>query len=146
MSLKFIWLVLSAGGVVAAPVVLTGYLPEIGPAPLRFRAPKLVAAAAVVLPPLRMNDLVATNSPVPEVTAPPPLAASEPLGPFLPANSVSTNPVPPIEVLPIVPTQTIAPQMLLEFFRDPGTNGAGVVPGGVFLPPTPSSSATYRSK
>lgn len=144
-----------------------GYLPTVGPAPVRFETPAPPAPVTVALPPLIFieprpltdtNETVASASPAaatepgaaPTETATSPPAETtvlvSPLGP-LESIGVTTNPL-----APPVDTEVIAPQMLLKFFMRPaGTNSAGVsifAPVG-FVPPQPlappSSSATFQT-
>jgi len=146
-----------------------GYLPTVGPAPVRFETPAPPAPVTVAFPPLVFieprpltdtNETVAPASPaesVPnlpgaaptEVTPPPPAEVTifvSPLGPLEPTGVATNSLAAPAE------TEVIAPQMLLKYFMRPaGTNSAGVsifAPVG-FVPPQPlappSSSATFQT-
>lgn len=128
------------------------YLATIGPAPLRFQKPALVASLA--LPPLLMHDPV---PPPPEVvpTKPAPVAANPPPAAEAP---VSAPALPPPALLPPATSDTnappiLSPQMLLHFFNQwSGTNRAPtttIVTPVEFTPPRPfappSSTSTYLS-
>jgi hypothetical protein len=148
-----------------------GYLPTVGPAPVRFETPAPPAPVMVALPPLVFieprpltdtNETVASTSPA-AATAPPNLPGAapteattsspaevtvfvSPLGPLEPTGVATNSLAAPAE------TEVIAPQMLLKYFMRPaGTNSAGVsifAPVG-FVPPQPlappSSSATFQT-
>jgi hypothetical protein len=139
-----------ASGVLAAP----GYLPAVGPVPLRFR----VAAQPVTnLLVIALPSPEPPSAPLDEVIAAP-LAASTatnkapPVAP--PSSTVQTNLVPggPTGANGGLPgaEPLISPQMLLRFFNR-STNGAvgGIIAPVDFAPPavaTPlSSSATYST-
>lgn len=140
-----------------------GYLPTVGPAPVRFETPAPLVEATVPLPPLVFieprpaTDTVTAaspTSPAPNVTSAAPTetptsASAEssvfisPLGPPEPTGVATNAPA---------DTEVVAPQMLLKYFTRPaGTNSAGIsvfAPVG-FVPPQPlappSSSATFQT-
>jgi len=141
-----------------------GYLPAVGPAPLRFELPASPKVSpAVVLPPL---VLVETNRPTPQV--PPMASIVAEIPSSVETNAVtSAGPVEPLVLAPeIVPDaiQTNAmqdmvplvgalnPQMFMHYFTGrPGTNSSGV---SIFTPvsfvppvpvPPPSSSAAFQT-
>jgi hypothetical protein len=123
----------------------SGYLPGVGPTPLRFRPLPTARNAQAVLPPLATTDQstnaptelpenLQTNSPVPDWSDP-----AFFIGPELPP--VLTN-------APAAP-QIMVPQMLMRFFG-PATNQETIISAPVeFMPPGPpisrGSSATYIS-
>ncbi len=136
-----------------------GYLPWLGPSPLRFAAP-VSKSVEPLLPPLQMTNPVApkveAQSPIP----PPPAA----IGPNAVQNSIST--VEPDLLGPQAPPETLGPspepsmnypavpplaaENLVYFLRNTGSNAASalmVLPA--FVPPPPPnpmpSSATYHS-
>lgn len=144
-----------------------GYLPRIGPTPLRFQLPPDPTAIVVRLAPLtplikettnlvqNINNLSATNPPVP--ISPPPV-------PVIPGpdSSPEVTPGPPPVVVnvtntvitPVVGGASLTPQMLVPFFMPQSGQGDGslaptvTVPIGFDPPPAnavPSSSATYRT-
>jgi len=142
-----------------------GYLPTVGPAPLRFETPAPLATVPVVLPPLVFieprpaagtNETVASASPTngpnteaAEVMTPGPAEIpilASPLGPLVPIGVPTNPPAAPFD------TEVVAPQMLLRYFMHPvGTNSAAIsafAPVG-FVPPQPlappSSSATFET-
>lgn len=147
------WLGLAVGPwAVAGP----GYLPTVGPAPLRFADPVVLTAARVPLPPLEADARIATvpPTPPPETKAIPPPVELEPPPParLVPAgNTAATAPPPPDAAPPSLENTLFSPQMLLPYFTSSGTNAAGVsvlIPLN-FQPPLPSarppsSSATYE--
>ena len=132
----------------------TGYLPQTGPMPLRFRVPPPPVAEHVRAP-----------------VAPPPSAPiALPPPPMPPAPPVASNAAPANIVMPVVPTNgpalefearepvigpgpaaapdgVISPQMLIKYFTTPailGTNAAGmgvVAPVG-FTPPPVTTPVT----
>jgi hypothetical protein len=140
-----------------------GYLPTVGPAPVRFETPAPPVVAPVALPPLVFieprpatdtNETVAPAVPTGPVVATTEAASApvepsiliSPLGPLEPAGGATNSPAAPAD------TEVVAPQMLLKYFTRPaGTNSAGVsifAPVG-FVPPQPlvppSSSATFQT-
>ena len=136
-----------------------GYLPAIGPTPLRFQTPPpavvIAALPALQIPPLAAtNDHAAAESP----PAPADVVLVAPLTPNQETNLTVTNSVllPPNEPVGLSvdsPTNRVSVQSLVEFFRrdQGGTNHTGT---SVYLPlnfvppnpgPPPSSSATYSS-
>ncbi len=139
------------------------YLAAVGPAPLRFQKPALVAGVA--LPPLLMHEPV---TPHPEVvlTNPPPVAANPPPAAEAPVSAPGLPPVPvatptnAVDVVVPLPATSdpnaspiLSPQMLLHFFnRWSGTKSFStttILPPVEFTPPRPfappSSTATYLS-
>jgi hypothetical protein len=142
-----------ACGVLAAP----GYLPVIGPVPLRYR-PAAQPATNLVFIPLPPPDPPST---------PPDLAPAPPARPA--AADTDTRKTPPAEPAPSATLTNmvssdpagqngvssasaplISPQMLLRYFNRP-TNGAtgGIIAPVDFAPPAPatrpSSTATYST-
>lgn len=155
MSVKLCWLILVAG---CSPVVngsSGAYLPALGPSPLRFRAPPVLVTATVTLPPLRMTDPVpqiATNPAESVSTNLPPADWSEFLESIWPLTALTNVTGPPltgptVSVMPTAQPTVVTPQMLIDFFRNAGagTNPPPAAAVGVFTPPAPASSATYRS-
>jgi len=129
------------------------YLPQVGPAPLRFRSPPVVLATVVTLPPpLPPAETISTNEIQAAVPGAPPAVAlenTEPLGLWwfetnLLEHAQAAPPAlpPPAEA----PGATITPQMLAEFFKPValGTNTPLVLPAAFVPPQAPSSSATYK--
>lgn len=129
-----------------------GYLPVVGPSPLRFEEPKLPPKTNTVLPPLPATQVqTATNLP-PENSSIPTPFPEQPL--TVPSNAsappvvivIQTNaPAPPApELIPL------APQMFMPYFtRNFGSNGGAVSVPLTFLPPAPlgpppSSTASYE--
>ena len=138
-------------GVSAAP----GYLPAVGPVPLRFR-PTPPPAEALVQMPLPPPD---PPSPAPDIPSPLSAAANTATNKTPPAASPSSVPV--IATATNGPAQPdanpsgseprISPQMLLRYFSR-STNGAagGMMAPVDFAPPAaatpPSSTATYSTE
>ncbi len=149
-----------------------GYLPAVGPPPLRFAPPRptgtstLTLAEVPAIEPVtnaRVNVAAApasTNPPPggvhgePTSTAAPPASVPEWFGPPAPPLP-SPTPLPPINPAWLVPnaSQTVMPQaqLFLQYFTPeylPGSNAAGLVVPVGFVPPQPrsssSSSATYQ--
>jgi hypothetical protein len=127
----------------------SGYLPRIGPAPLRFQPPSKGPEITVTLPPLVMSDpptppseheVIITNDSVTVEEAP--------------ETSSASSPPPPQPAVVVEPAFT--PQMLLQFFNHRGTNAHGsessVILPYQFLPPSnatippPPSKATYTKQ
>lgn len=131
-----------------------GYLPQVGPVPLRFRIP----------PPLPVNQ-AAAPLPTPITLPTPPISSSTPETPQAGPEKeiVVPKPGPAVEIEagapafirpPVVaPDAVISPQMLIKYFMNstnaPTNNAPGVgVPFG-FTPPaagTPVSTSPPRSK
>lgn len=148
-------------GVSAGP-----YLAEDGPPRLRFAARAKEAGLRTALPPLAMTsaDTGPTTVEVAEGIEPfvePGLSGSGDPGSgtsvSMPQGTVVVSPSVPFAVSPamgmpvtVVPGMTVAPQVLLNYFGSPGTNGVttGVLAPVSFVPPQPgppaSSRATYR--
>lgn len=139
-----------AAGVAAAP----GYLPVVGPVPLRFR-PAIQPETNMVRIPLPPPNL---PPPAPEIPPAPPAATNTVAQKTPPAASPPAAPAPatvssnqanaegtfsPAEPL-------ISPQMLMRYFNK-STNGAsgGIMAPVNFAPPAavspPSSTATYST-
>ena len=129
-----------------------GYLPTVGPAPLRFQVPR--AAPVFVLPPDKM--LTTDSSPSsatdpPASSTPTPGAAETTLGPLNISAMLLNGPTNAPAFLEPKAPPLISPQMLLHFFTDSSfTNRQSVVTMPLSfspaLPPQyPSSSATYTS-
>ena len=120
----------------------TGYLPRIGPAPLRFAAPSKGPDITVNLPPLVMSD---PPAPAHEVTT------NETVTVEAPPQPVATTSPPPQPAVLVEPAFT--PQMLLQFFNRNGAKSTNQEPAVVvpyeFTPPgspvipAPPSKATY---
>ncbi|GEM_PF-1775612 len=124
-----------------------GYLPSVGPAPLRFRAPAPPPSTNAVALPMPAN-------PVPD---PAPLATNSAKLPDVPASS--SAPVPVVMAATNQPAAIggssvdepiVSPQMLLKYFAK-STNGVttGVIAPIGFTPPRatelPSSKASYST-
>ncbi|MGD0412252.1 MAG: hypothetical protein ABSC18_11170 [Verrucomicrobiota bacterium] len=133
-------------GVLAAP----GYLPAVGPVPLRFR-PDAQPATNLIRMPLPPPDPPSTN--LPDFSAPSvPSAASAKPAPALPAAALpATNTPAGADATPSASEPRISPQMLLRYFNR-STNGAagGILAPVDFAPPAaaapPSSTATYSTE
>jgi len=145
-----------AGGVLAATgigsdptrIASRGYLPSVGPVPLRIRVPETPSTNLVHMP-------LPPVEPEPVITATPSeqIAAAKPAPPPRPAApSPNTNAPVQTEPLGTPPTADplISPQMLLKYFSHT-TNGpaSGVVAPMDFTPPASarpvSGSATYST-
>jgi hypothetical protein len=142
-----------AGFVVAMNAAAApGYLPIVGPSPLRFEEPKSPPKTNTVLPPLPTVE-VQTGTNLPPENG----AALTPL-PEPPPSSSSNAGAPPMFIViqtnaPALPAPELiplAPQMFMPYFtRHVGTNGAAVAVPLTFLPPAPlgpppSSTASYE--
>ena len=136
-----------------------GYLPRVGPAPLRYRPLPVFSPVFFLMPPLAAGDPApATNtSTATSISEPAPLAA--PSTEILTSGATNLTTATP-SIGPEFPigtpntTQPVTPQMLIDYFRGgPGeSNGVHViaplnsfVPPGWTPPPAPESSATYKS-
>lgn len=137
-----------AFGVSATP----GYLPAVGPVPLRFR-PAAQSVTNLVRMPLPPPDLPPPEPSTPSTPAIPSTAPAPSKQPpsVLPAASLPpTNaPVEP-NAVPSGSEPMISPQMLLRYFnRSTNGVGAGVIAPLQFAPPAsttpPSSTATYST-
>jgi hypothetical protein len=125
----------------------SGYLPRIGPAPLRFQPPSKGPEVTVTLPPLVMSDppappseheVIITNDTVTVEEAP------------------ETTPTPPPQQPAVVVEPAFTPQMLLQYFNHRGANTNGnessvILPYQFFPPanptiPAPPSKATYTKQ
>jgi hypothetical protein len=147
--IKSCWLVLIAACFAVSPGAQGAYLPELGPSPLRFRAPAGFVAR-VVLPPLQMMDaIVVTNAVASTPTNPPPVEPLAFVGPSpLETPSISKLTAGSTPIVAAEQALVMTPQMLVEFFKNvgAGTNLPPVSIVGVFTPPAPPfSSATYKS-
>lgn len=133
-----------------------GYLPRMGPTPLRFRS-AFEADAAKVLPPLEIPDRVGTNAPVQLPTfadEPPP----EPPTAYEPPSQIDLQlppaplPVPQVGYATNAPPTVqgvLVPQMLLQYFGNSTNPPAIIAPPVEFYPPPPPlsrSSAVYISR
>ncbi len=149
-----------------------GYLPAVGPPPLRFVAPRPsaispLAGVAPVEPTTnaRVSPAIPASTNVsPDVaqTEPKPTSAAPtapewfgPPAPPLPPPTPAPTALPPINPAWLIPdaSQTVMPQaqLFLQYFTPdylPGTNAGGLVVPVGFVPPQPrpssSSSATYQ--
>ena len=137
-------------GIQAAP----GYLPVVGPPPLRFRSPPQPATNLVhlALPP---PDLPVSEPATPpggaynqtKTTTPGGTNAAPTTAPLV--SGATNNPAGP-DSTPLTSQPLISPQMLLKFFnRSTNAPGNEVVAPMNFAPPTPakppSSTATYST-
>lgn len=136
-----------------------GYLPRVGPAPLRYRPLPIFSPSFFLMPPLAVTDPApATNtSTATYISEPAPLPTPAPE--VLSAGATNAPPAAPAgqPEFPIgTPTGApqVTPQMLIDYFRGgPGdSNGVQIIaPLNSFIPPTvptpppPTSSATYKS-
>jgi len=133
-----------------------GYLPAVGPAPLRFR-PAAPPAANLVIMPLPPPD-PPPSAPPSAASIPPPAAAAQAktnapaAGPAsAPVLLTATNNPAAPEAAPPGSDPKISPQMLLKYFT-PSTNGVsgGTIAPLDFAPPPaakpPSSTATFSTQ
>ena len=128
-----------------------GYLPRIGPTPLRFRPVPLPMTNQLALP-APASDPEA--EPEPEPTAPkddkPTAAATTPAPSPAPAPAAVVNEVSSGPSEPTQSDEVVSPQMLLKYFNK-STNGTSstVIAPLDFTPPKPvepnSSKATYST-
>jgi hypothetical protein len=127
-----------------------GYLPRVGPGPLRFRS-AVRANASAVLPPLRMSD-ENTNAPIElAVTTNEPPNQTE-------VSDADFQFLPPEMVTPLEQSQNapqnfpgpMVPQMLLRYFTRGTNQPQAIISAPIeFTPPPPPltrSSAVYISK
>ena len=149
---------------------LSGYLPAVGPSPLRFQSPP-ARVIAIALPPLQMGTEEPPAPPVPVDIAPVEIAVT-PLAPAVaqPATSnaiaptptptatnvvtaIAANRAPTVIVPETEAAPVVSPQMLLQFFQTKAASSTNrevsvMTPLG-FNParpaPTPSSTAAYIS-
>jgi hypothetical protein len=122
-----------------------GYLPAIGPAPLRFQSPCKGMEMTVMLPPLVMSDPASATNQVTMTTNETEIVEA----PAQPTTPLVVAAQPPVVVEP-----AFTPQMLLQFFRS--SNGTNQTPGFLmpfqFIPPAtpvipaPPSTATYTKQ
>jgi hypothetical protein len=175
--MRFLAGILTAASLCLAAVAgpHAGYLPAVGPVPLRFQAPATTPNLAL-LPPLVMEDsrppALAEGGPARlplhlqtvidmmdwlRTQAPATPAPLAQLPPSAATNSVTTNALPPADPnLANAPVETsdlpaMSPQMLMQFFKQRGgrqPQTTVVVPQG-FTPPPPaaprSSTATFNT-
>jgi len=150
---------LIAGFLAQGEAPARGYLPRVGPAPLRYRPLPIFSPTFFLLPPLAVTD------PAPATNASKATYISEPAPVPTPSAEIltagTTNPPPANPSAgPEFPigtpnaTQQVTPQMLIDYFRGgPGENNGvqvvaplnSFVPPGWTPPPAPQSSATYKS-
>ncbi|MCL5097780.1 MAG: hypothetical protein M1608_09710 [Candidatus Omnitrophica bacterium] len=144
-----------------------GYLPVLGPAPLRFE-PSLTPRRMVALPPLLMGEpdpvqagAEPTNNSDHQAGAPPDPASLSNSLPSVPpiagpsSDALQSNYVQSIASSPIgsldesSDAALVTPQMLVQYFMSPVTNHAASVLVPAFIPPIspskPPSSATYKT-
>lgn len=150
---------------IASGRAASGQLAAVGPEPLRFQKP--VVLASLVLPPLAMRDPApplpvpqpapapATNAAPAPVSAPPLAVAPTNDTPVtvVPTNDTPVTVVPPtvIALVPAPDTNApviLSPQLLLQFFQRIGTNRATSIIEPLDFrpadpPPLPSSTSTY---
>ncbi len=120
----------------------SGYLPNAGPVPLRFRALPLLSTNWVSAPATVPSNIVNmefdedADAASPDAVIPP-LAGTNTSGSNAVIMEASSAPSLPVNVEPI-----ISPQVLMQFFR-PATNGAsGAAPAPVgFQQPAPSAAS-----
>jgi hypothetical protein len=120
-----------------------GYLPRIGPAPLRFQPPAKSPELTVALPPLVMCD-------------PPPEKHEVMTNDAVTVEAPVQTPPPPVVVgpAPVRAQPDFTPQMLMPFFTNHGTNQAPqmmvpfefIPPAATPTIPAPPSKATYTKK
>jgi len=133
MSIRFslLWL-----GVFCTGLANAGYLPSIGPAPLRFRAPASVTTA-FVLPPLPVDPLA------PAIKEPEPAVAGE-----LTVTAGSAVRLTVVDAPAGTNEMVVTPHMLLELYRQ--QRDTKILTPLTFVPPVPapsgSSQATYESR
>ena len=138
-----------------------GYLPLVGPPPLRFEPPPPpVAAAPIILPPLAFVEpwpAVPLVEPLTSITPTPSLdtniTAPPPLSPNLTTPLPGAEPT-PANAIVAAPSfiEPLGPQLFMKYFTGGhGTNSTGISiysPVG-FIPPTPIappfSSATFQT-
>jgi hypothetical protein len=121
-----------------------GWLPLVGPAPLRFSPAPRPCAKRFVLP-----DPVPAPEPAPVVSqvhkAPPMSSAPEPPASILRTNNGMAQP--PVESSP--PDAVVSPQMLLKYFTKSTNSTAPAAAPLDFTPPkaaeTPPGRATYET-
>lgn len=139
-----------------------GYLPTVGPLPLRYLEGRAKPVEPAVLPPLAPAAVApepAASEPENAVeTAKPAPAKEEPAPPTEPAKTAPEPPPTTVtrqETIPApstTPSTAISPQLLIRYFTSPdSTNRAApvvIAPVGFVPPPTgaaPSSKATYST-
>ena len=128
----------------------SGYLPTVGPVPIRFRAVAPPVTNLMKMP-LPAPESPAPVAPAPAVVAPAPAVQPVPVVQVAPkTNSVAVDTQPEPE--PIYPNSQprVSAQMLLKYFNH-STNGpgTGIIAPLDFAPPaagtTPPSTATYTT-
>ncbi|MGA2175752.1 MAG: hypothetical protein ABSH38_12305 [Verrucomicrobiota bacterium] len=138
-------------GLAAALWAGSGYLPTVGPIPLRFRALPLLSTNLASLPaPLPSDsteteggDINASNAPQPLVI--PPLAGANADAAKADIMEVSSAPLlVPAPAPPLEPV--VSPQMLIQYFL-PSTNGPASGMGAPvgFLPPPPPAAPAAKA-
>ena len=169
--MRYEWAIMVFGWAAAA-AAFPGYLPTVGPLPLRFASPPATFNPSLLkplTPPVPESNAASDRSHPPEtgaakevpVVPKPGLTNGPPIvnlvtPPLTEPPAVPTTSVSPLAVLVNLDTNapTVTPQMLVPFFvsRLPNaTNTAGlsvVLPVGFAPPspsPSPSSSAIYQS-
>ena len=134
-----------------------GYLPTVGPAPLRFQPPPPPTAVEPVdLPPLAVTEPPAKPTTHGAEAAEPTSPPSPPVDPGTPSlEQAALEPPPAAPMVPLPPPVPgpMAAQMFLQYFTGhAGTNSMGLsvfAPVG-FVPPLPlsappSSTATFQT-
>ena len=119
-----------------------GYLPRVGPAPLRFLAPPRVCTKRFVLP-VPVPD---PASVVPQIEKMPPLprpasSALELPGPMPQAESGPAQPQ--METAPA--DAVVSPQMLLRYFTQTNNSAASVIAPMEFTPPRAAVPAPSKA-
>lgn len=127
-----------------------GYLPTVGPVPLRFETPPAPKPAHRPLPPLEQFDASRPAVPCESAAADAALAPAQPSGE--PVSAVSPAPLPAVTNLVQAPppvAEVVTPQMFVKYFTGARSNApanAVFLPVG-FRPALPntgnSSTATY---
>lgn len=132
------WVALAGLSIATLGAADCGYLPRIGPAPLRFLRPPVPATHQLALPAPAVEP-----EPDPEVTVsniektiaatPPPLTMSTTRPSPAPNNGTPNGPMGFT-----APEEVVSPQMLLKFFGKPanGANSSATAPLD-FTPPKP---------
>jgi hypothetical protein len=122
-----------------------GYLPTVGPAPIRFSIP-LLSVAKVFIPSAPPQH----PAPEPPKTAKIELAPAPPAAAAVPEPPAVINHVSSVVPESVAPDEVISPQMLIKYFSK-STNGvsSSVTAPMDFTPPKPaeqpSSKATYST-
>ena len=133
-----------------------GYLPRMGPAPLRFKSGD-EADPAKILPPLQIPDKAPASAPVqlPTFLDEPP---AEPQSAYEPPSQIDLQlppaplPAPQVGYVTNAPPSVqgvLVPQMLLQYFGHSTNQPTIIAPPVEFYPPPPPlsrSSAVYISR